>query len=197
MSKIRMRNAGFTIVELLIVIVVIAILAAMVIVAYNGMQARARAVAVESAVDAYRKGVMQYLTLNDNYPATNTTFCLGAVSNYGDGCFSGGNATSGTEAALKTVMPSLPQVDSSCKMMYGTSCRRNLTLFYQPSATLDGSPHSHYLVYFLDGAQPCTLGGNVGGSWEAYTSTPNASGYLERDGTTGVTMCAIAMPDPS
>ena len=44
------RNTGFTIVELLIVIVVIAILAAITIVAYNGIQDRAKASAASSAL---------------------------------------------------------------------------------------------------------------------------------------------------
>lgn len=43
-------SSGFTIVELLIVVVVIAILAAITIVAYNGIQERARASAVQSTV---------------------------------------------------------------------------------------------------------------------------------------------------
>ena len=36
------KNSGFTIIELLIVIIVIAILAAITITAYNGVQAKAR-----------------------------------------------------------------------------------------------------------------------------------------------------------
>ena len=43
-----MRKAGFTIVELLIVIVIIGILAAITIVAYNGIQQRAQAATVQS-----------------------------------------------------------------------------------------------------------------------------------------------------
>lgn len=48
---------GFTIVELLIVIVVIAILAAITIVAYNGIQERASSAAVISEAQAYVKGL--------------------------------------------------------------------------------------------------------------------------------------------
>jgi hypothetical protein len=52
-------------------------------------------------------------------------------------------------------------------------------------------------MYFLDKAQNCKLSGNVGGTWENYTETANATGYFERDSVTGVTMCVISMPDPS
>lgn len=48
---------GFTIVELLIVIVVIGILAAITIVAYNGIQERAESTKVTSQAEAYIKGL--------------------------------------------------------------------------------------------------------------------------------------------
>jgi len=54
---LKTRNSGFTIVELLIVIVVIAILAAISIVAYNGVQSRANNSRILSAVNQVEKAM--------------------------------------------------------------------------------------------------------------------------------------------
>lgn len=62
-------KSGFTIVELLIVIVVIAILAAITIVAYNGIQQRARTSAVSSALSQANKKLALYTVDNSSYPA--------------------------------------------------------------------------------------------------------------------------------
>jgi prepilin-type N-terminal cleavage/methylation domain-containing protein len=51
------KQTGFTIVELLIVIVVIAILAAITIVAYNGIQERAESTKIITRAQAYIKGL--------------------------------------------------------------------------------------------------------------------------------------------
>ena len=51
------RREGFTIVELLIVIVVIGILAAITIVAYNGIQERAETTKITSQASAYVRGL--------------------------------------------------------------------------------------------------------------------------------------------
>ncbi len=65
------RNyTGFTIVELLIVIVIIGILAAITIVAYNGIQERARVSSVNSALSQAAKKLKLYQVDNpDQYPA--------------------------------------------------------------------------------------------------------------------------------
>ncbi|OGL23931.1 hypothetical protein A2791_03455 [Candidatus Saccharibacteria bacterium RIFCSPHIGHO2_01_FULL_46_30] len=79
-------KSGFTIVELLIVIVVIGILAAITIVAFNGVQQKARNTQVISGVNAYYKAFKQYQTLEGDFP-TNIG-CLG--KGYpGDQCWIG------------------------------------------------------------------------------------------------------------
>lgn len=62
------RKSGFTIVELLIVIVVIAILAAISIVAYTGIQARANDSRRMNDVAAIRKALALYKADNGTFP---------------------------------------------------------------------------------------------------------------------------------
>ena len=67
----RNQRYGFTIVELLIVVVVIAILAAITIVAYNGISNRAKSSALRSETSQAVKKVLSYaVTNNDQYPST-------------------------------------------------------------------------------------------------------------------------------
>lgn len=74
------KTRGFTIVELLIVIVVIAILAAITIVAYNGMQQRARDGDRQSGVATIQKALEMYRLDNGGYPTCDgATYIAGGV----------------------------------------------------------------------------------------------------------------------
>lgn len=66
--KTLKKERGFTIVELLIVIVVIAILAAIVIVAYNGIQNRAKTQSAKSAASNVQKKIESYNAAVGSYP---------------------------------------------------------------------------------------------------------------------------------
>ena len=65
--------SGFTIVELLIVIVVIAILAAISIVAYTGIQNRANDTAVQSDLKNIGQKFMEFQVVSGRTPAANST----------------------------------------------------------------------------------------------------------------------------
>lgn len=74
-------KSGFTIVELLIVIVVIAILAAITIVAYNGIQQRGRDSDRKSGVTTIQKALELYHIDNGGYPTctANVTYIPGGT----------------------------------------------------------------------------------------------------------------------
>jgi type II secretion system protein G len=88
------KQIGFTIVELLIVIVVIGILAAITIVAYNGVQGRANDTAIQSDLQAISTKLELYKADFGVYPAGSaqlTTLALKASKNsYGNHMVSGG-----------------------------------------------------------------------------------------------------------
>lgn len=70
----HVTQKGFTIVELLIVVVIIAILAAITIVAYNGIQARANSSAALATANTLARKVNAYYTLSGQYPTGVTNF---------------------------------------------------------------------------------------------------------------------------
>ena len=66
------KKRGFTIVELLIIIVIIGILAAISVVAYNGIQQRARDSARTSDIAGVQKALELYRADNGTYPSVGT-----------------------------------------------------------------------------------------------------------------------------
>ncbi len=77
----KQKEGGFTIVELLIVVVVIAILAAITIVAYNGIQNRAKDSAAKTASNQTSKKIALYFAANsDTYPSSLTEPALGLAN---------------------------------------------------------------------------------------------------------------------
>ncbi len=73
---VRTNNSGFTIVELLIVIVVIGILAAITIVAYNGVQNRANNTTVQTDIRNFANMVHQYQVINSSLPTASNLASL-------------------------------------------------------------------------------------------------------------------------
>ena len=88
MQALRRQN-GFTIVELLIVIVVIAILAAITVVAFNGVQSRARDAKRAQDLSSIRKALLTYEAANG-----------GVRSAVGAGSYTGGVNYSGWDSSV-------------------------------------------------------------------------------------------------
>src|SRR3546814_71702 len=72
------NRKGFTIVELLIVIVVIGILAAITVVAFNGVTTRTQTQRIIGNTKSYYDSLVVYKTINNAYPNTGVFgACLG------------------------------------------------------------------------------------------------------------------------
>lgn len=188
--KLWAKQKGFTIVELLIVIVVIAILAAISVVAYNGIQQRGRNVQTGSAANAYLKGFALYVAANNSYPSANTYNCLGQTS-----CRGGTWANSASlDTALRTVMGNTLPAPSSTSV--NDNSAGNVAMGYiSPSAnvTLDGTAR-HWLIYAIEGLLPCPAGTPASGNWPTFSSVSPASGYTNAN--SGTASCMIALPNP-
>lgn len=74
------KDRGFTIVELLIVIVVIGILAAITIVAYNGVQNRAKTTSAQSTAQTVAKKIEAYNAEETGYPLLSTALTNAATT---------------------------------------------------------------------------------------------------------------------
>jgi len=154
-------RGGFTIVELLVVIVVIAILTAITIVAYNGIQSRARGSKIVAALDVYEKTARLYKEENGVYPSSDDGFnvCLGdsypATSLFAEGeCYAVGGSSyqesQTTNDQFKTVVSNLPDVsDASVDTGAGGAIRG---ILYQRVG------NEAIMTYYIAGDQPCGRG---------------------------------------
>ena len=158
----RTIRSGFTIVELLIVIVVIAILAAITTVAYNGIRQRAENAKTLAAVQTYVKGLSLFATNNGRFPIDASYPCLGPVgttcgATNGAGCFGFGtaSATTGFVNDMMTVLSAMPRLsDQSIRCSpTGVGTRG---LYY----STDGI--SITLQYYLKGDIPCSPPSGLG-----------------------------------
>lgn len=170
------QGRGFTIVELLIVIVVIAILAAITVVAFNGAQQKALNSRTFAAINAYKKAIYRY-SIDNNGSApygTRSNICLGsgytstvgAVSNVcATGALVGGQTIPDDDTTftsnISKYLPSEPETGG--QLVTNTAGDGQATgMFFWSSGRL--------LVYFLRGSgQTCSSGGTAS-NWNSSTT---------------------------
>lgn len=147
------NRKGFTIVELLIVVVVIAILASITIVAYSGIRASAEKSATLVAVRSYIQGLSAYKAGEGSYPTT-STYCLGSgyTDRAGDSnldCrWGSGNVT--TNTSFNTTLSKYTQVNASIAqtpVMNGTAGVIGMYFMNDSLGMLDGKAQLNWLVY--------------------------------------------------
>ena len=118
MMYMKKPRSGFTIVELLIVIVVIAILAAISIVAYNGIQERARFAKIQSELNSYVKGLSSIVIKDGAYPVSGGSCMDGTIT-----CWPGITQSNSTALnnKLKEHLNVTPVLSTSTVFTYGTT----------------------------------------------------------------------------
>lgn len=199
MLMLSKEQRGFTIVELLIVVVVIAILAAISTVAFSSVQDRAEIAKTASAVRQYREALSHYRTDNGQYPITGA-FCLGnqygtftggttAGCRYSTAVISNGNGSAGRDA-LKPYMDGQTPMPST-KVMTSGSTEFVGGHFYGSSYNyrLDGN-RVVAIEYYVKG-NTCPVG-------PVYANTPpnfSSPAVARSSGLSDGSRCYLLLPD--
>jgi prepilin-type N-terminal cleavage/methylation domain-containing protein len=198
------QQSGFTIVELLIVIVVIAILAAITIVAYNGIQTRAENSKTVTAVNAYVKALRQYALINGQYPTTGG-MCLGedypvladsgvAGCRYSNSVI-GNSAASAARDLLKPYLGGSLPMPSTKSITHSTGISYAGIYFYGTAYNYTLSGEKVVALWYTMNDTTCPVG-------PVYPTTGPAPNYtgspVDKTTTlTGGSLCMILLPDAS
>ena len=156
---------GFTIVELLIVVVVIGILAAIVTVAYTGISSRAENVKTIAGVNQAVKLLSLYKVENGSYPSPGPTYvCIGSgyigqvCSTTSNGVTPSASENSTFAAALQSI-GSLPQLSNKQLTLSGG--------WVSAGASFQSS--NSMIRYVLDGAGASCEAGGTGYTYGSVT----------------------------
>lgn len=185
---LRKNHQAFTIVELLIVIVVIAILAAISVVAFTGIQRRATNAGIIDAASSTIRAVQAYIAVNGRYPMTTGNACVTTQT----GCLGEGGGAVSANSTFDTAMGTIGTLPRSVPIAY--TDRSGIYLTNNPGITFEGSSQPLLMVYFLSG-----LNQNCGVNNVSVYTWPNlilsTTGYSSNSG--GATRCWVSVPGPS
>ena len=130
---------GFTIVELIIAIVVVGILAAISLMAYNGIQERAEDTRILTVINSFKKSMTIYKTLHGKFPKPASSHtCIGEISDYPaisgteEGRCGWGVVDEGFNEALRSVSSSRVPDGSFAKHKVQGSSHRGMNVYVYP-----------------------------------------------------------------
>ena len=193
-KPITLKSAkGFTIVELLIVIVIIGILAAISIVTYNGVQQRARNTAIISAAKQTLNSIQAYIAQEDDYPIKlNVNVCITTES----GCkFSNGSDMTGNS----TLTANLSKISKAPLSVPISGAGSGIFYNYTPTRIYNDESRPAILAYWLHGKnQKCGVNDVMDGWGDGTTgrAATSSTGYTRGSSPEGRTMCFVSIPGP-
>lgn len=181
------KHNGFTIVELLIVIVVIAILAAITVVAYNGITAQAYNSALISSAKQTVNLVNAYIAANGEYPFTSAR-CATKDNECTD---SAGVALSSSNTELMTKLETIGTPISK-RPTGDANGRYGITYAYGQTRKWNNEVQPVAIQYRLKGENKSCNIPNVMNNGQTGPSTTGNSGS-----STGYTACFIHIDGPA
>lgn len=158
----RGHNKGFTIVELIVVIIAIAILATLIALSYGNAQIQARDTQVRDAADKFADAIKLMQTRSGSFPlggtgsttaATSSAGCVDGTNGWQAGGFNAatGNAnykcTIGDAAIAMGYLPAAFFTSLPANASYGALTANGVYVFIVTSC---GSPAKNYLFYTLE-----------------------------------------------
>jgi len=156
----KIHTKGFTLVELLVVIVIISILASISIIAYNGSQGRARDSRRQNDIAELAKGLELYYLDNHKYPTSGgATVMSNAWNTTADASWQ--TLVTALKPYMDNNVPSDPTSTSNVNVL--TPVGYNYAYLSNNAATSCGAGFNqmYLIVYRLEGsAQTNTLNGN-------------------------------------
>lgn len=187
--------SGFTIVELLIVIVVIGILASVTVVAFNGVQQRAKSVAVEVEQSQMAKKIELHLLGSNTYPTSITDCPTPSAANL---CI---QPKSGQTLSYYSYVPNAARrynagIHSNAEPAYELLLRDQGAFYYY--ATVEMS-HTNEFVQYMDlapifdtyGIRPYTISFDIK---SANTSTNSNVNIYVQNGSTARYTFGVSVP---